>query len=153
VTTANDTKADLDRRVADRLLKHGVRYTNTRRVVVAVLGGVDGPRSAAEIGTLVEGHVPISSLYRSLTVLADSGVLDRTHEVAGVTRYELGEWILGHHHHLVCTKCGDITDVDFDADWEAAFQTVIRRVGARHGFQASGHRLDVEGLCERCQTG
>jgi Fur family ferric uptake transcriptional regulator len=153
VTAADDGTADLDRRVADRLFQHGVRYTNTRRVVVRTLSEVYGPRSAAEIGTLVEGHVPISSLYRSLTVLADSGVLDRTHEVAGVTRYELGEWILGHHHHLVCTKCGDVTDVDFDADWEAAFQTVMRRVGVGHGFQASGHRLDVEGLCERCRMG
>ncbi|MCI0543263.1 MAG: transcriptional repressor, partial [Actinobacteria bacterium] len=84
--------------IADRLAEREVRYTRGRRTLITALSKADGPRSAAELqGDL---DIPLSSIYRSLAVLEEAGVLDPHFGQRGVTRYELAEWLRGHHHHL-----------------------------------------------------
>ena len=141
---------ELDDRVAGRLSDTGVRYTGGRRRVVRSLASVQGPLSAAELAERLDASVPLSSLYRSLTVLADAGVLDRTHDAGGVGRFELSEWLGGHHHHLVCLECGAVEDVDVqDAD-EEVLSTIANRVAASRRFTEVGHRIDIEGICAKC---
>ena len=98
-------QTSLDKTIEERLREAGVRYTAARRAVVTALSAADGPRSAAELHRDIDA-VPLSSFYRTLTVLEDAEVLAPHHGARGLTRYELAEWIGGHHHHLVCTNCG-----------------------------------------------
>lgn len=140
-----------DRQIEHRLAEHGVRYTRGRRRVVAALAGTDGPRSAAELHRRLRGAVPLSSLYRSLTVLESTGVLAPHHGARGVTRYELAEWLGGHHHHLVCTECGSIADVRVAGPSEQALRAVIATLANGEGFEASDHSLEIEGRCSRCR--
>ena len=141
---------ELDDRVALRLNDSGVRYTGGRRKVVRSLAGVEGPLSAAELAGRLDESVPLSSLYRSLTVLAEAGVLDRNHDSDGVARFELAEWLAGHHHHLVCLECGAVEDVDLDDADEEALSTIVTRVAASKRFTDVGHRIDIEGRCSKC---
>ena len=109
-----------------------------------------GPRSAAQLHAAVGGDVPLSSLYRSLTVLSEAGVLERSHGPDGMARFELAEWLRGHHHHLVCIECGSVEDIDVGAADEDALGALADRIATARGFVTRGHRIDVEGICGRC---
>jgi len=138
----------VDQRVEERLAARGIRYTRGRRSVIAALSRADGPRSAAELAPSVP--VPVSSLYRSLGVLEEAGVLAPHHGARGVTRYELAEWLAGHHHHLVCVECGAVEDVEVPRGREAAIRDLVVEIAARSGFEALDHVLEIEGRCGAC---
>lgn len=138
----------LDRQVEKRLLDHASRYTRGRRAVVSALAEADGPRSAAELHEQIGPTVPLSSLYRSLTILEAAGVV--TPHYGSITRYELAEWLAGHHHHLVCLVCGAVEDVDIPSDREAEVRGLVDAIAAEVQFSASGHALEIEGRCGRC---
>lgn len=142
--------AGVDRQIEASLTDRGLRYTPGRRAVVTVLLAADGPLSVAEIQKALHGEVPLSSLYRSCAVLEKAGTLS-PHTARGLTRYELAEWLAGHHHHLVCTECGNIEDFTLPAEMEAAFGTLIGQVAESHGFLAADHMLEISGMCRRCR--
>lgn len=151
MTTATRPE-DLERQVAARLAERDARFTPSRRRVVRFLSSADGPVSASGLHTGLDGAVPLSSLYRTLTVLEEAGVLAREHDADGTARYELAEWLTGHHHHLVCVRCGAIEDVEIDAEAEAEMTGLVVRIAARRGFAATGHRIDIEGRCPGCRS-
>ena len=140
----------IDEQVETRLREHDVRYTSGRRTVVGALRQADGPLSAAELSDVLVGAVPLSSLYRSLTVLEEAGVVVPHHGTKGITRYELAEWLMGHHHHLVCVGCGSVDDIDVPAHHEATVREVVTAIGASAAFQATSHVLEIEGRCATC---
>ena len=141
---------NLDRRVATRLLERDVRYTSGRRAVVHALSEVDGPRSAAELSEIIGDAVPLSSLYRSLAVLEEAGVVSPHYSVKNLARYELAEWLAGHHHHLVCIDCGTIDDIVIPSNLEHRVEEIVAEIGDLSSFRASNHALEVEGRCARC---
>jgi Fe2+ or Zn2+ uptake regulation protein len=146
ITTHTETTL----RVQDHLVGRGVRYTAARRLVVLALGEATGPRSAADLHDDLGREVPLSSLYRTLAVLEDAGVLVKEHDTGGIARYELAEWLTGHHHHLVCIACGLVVDVDIPAPLEERLGGIVEEIAGRAGFQATGHRIDIEGRCPSC---
>jgi Fur family ferric uptake transcriptional regulator len=141
---------DLEAMVRSRLHDAGVRYTPGRARVVRLIEAAGGPRSAAGLHDIVRDDVPLSSLYRTLTVLSDTGVLEKSHGTEGVALFELSEWLRGHHHHLVCVECGSVEDIDFDPVDEKLIGAVAERIADSKGFRARGHRIDVEGICGEC---
>jgi Fur family ferric uptake transcriptional regulator len=142
----------IERMVGSRLGEHDVRFTAARRLVVRTLSEAAGPQAAAELHERLRDEVPLSSLYRTLSVLEESGVLHRQHGPDGIARYELAEWLRGHHHHLVCTRCGAVADVDIDLDLERRVGEIITDLAGDHGWTTTGHRIDIEGLCPACRT-
>jgi Fur family ferric uptake transcriptional regulator len=139
-----------ERQVEERLVESGIRFTGGRRQVVAALERADGPRSAAELHDDLGGRVPVSSLYRTLAVLEESGVVAPHHSSKGITRYEMAEWLAGHHHHLVCIDCGAVEDVELPGSLEIQLEQVVSEITRLAAFTSSGHSLEVDGLCVRC---
>jgi len=109
-----------------------------------------GPVGAAEIHADLDAAVPISSIYRTLTVLDEHGIVAPHHGRDGVTRYELAEPLQDHHHHLVCVECGRIDDVEFGPVAERSVKGAVAAVAAQHGFAVTDHSLEIEGRCKRC---
>ena len=140
----------MEKEIEARLKENEVRYTSGRRSVVAALAASDGPKSAAELHETVKERVPLSSLYRSLSVLEETGVLVPHFGMKGVTRYELADWLQGHHHHLVCVDCGAVDDVKLPAEYEKRVQTIVADIGSLASFTPIDHTLEVEGRCARC---
>ncbi len=134
---------------AERLRSSGVRVTAARRLVIEALSATDGPRTAEELNADVA--IPLSSLYRTLTVLTSSGILRRVHDGSGTARYEYAEWLTGHHHHIRCTDCGLTQDIDFSPETEATIRRLYETAGAALGFDVTDHRLDLEGRCPECR--
>jgi len=139
-----------DREVEKRLREKDIRYTTGRRAVVAILAGLGGPRSAAELHGEVGASVPLSSLYRSLTVLEEAGVVEPHFGAKGITRYELAEWLKGHHHHLICIDCGSVEDIELPKKFEKQVHSLVDQVGSIASFKPINHALEIEGLCRSC---
>ena len=134
----------------ERLRQAQIRLTSGRRHVVEALTRARGPVSAAEIHTHLDGAVPLSSIYRTLTVLADIDIAASHHSRDGVTRYELAEPLQRHHHHLVCIECGRIDDVELGTVAETTLHRLSNAVAADHSYAALDHSLEIEGRCKEC---
>jgi Fe2+ or Zn2+ uptake regulation protein len=148
---SHEVQGELHESVRRTLSSRDVRYTTGRKKVIESLSAAPGPRSAAELLDETAG-VPLSSLYRSLTVLDDAGVLRRQHDADGLARYELAEWLTGHHHHTVCTDCGSVEDIELDQAAEASLDAMLRGLSNSTGWKVTGHSLEVEGVCRSCQS-
>jgi Fur family transcriptional regulator, ferric uptake regulator len=144
------TTTSLDREIDRRLKEHDARYTRGRRLVVATLAGSDGPRSAAELQASIGSSLPLSSLYRSLAVLETAGVVVPHFGKKGVTRYELAEWLQGHHHHLVCLDCGAVEDLALPQSYEEKVRELVEEIGSTALFTPVNHAFEIEGVCSRC---
>ncbi len=142
--------ANTEQLVVQRLTEAGVRYSSGRRAVIRALSSAEGPRSAAELHSDLSDQVPMSSLYRSLSVLSDAKIVSPHHGVKGITRYELAEWLTGHHHHLVCLSCGTVDDITPPADLEANLESVVASLTGHGRFSPRGHALEIEGICGEC---
>jgi Fe2+ or Zn2+ uptake regulation protein len=144
------TTLSLDRDVEQRLGDHAARYTAGRRAVVTALAKSDGPKSAAELHEVIGPQVPLSSLYRSLAVLEEAGVVIPHHGARSLTRYELAEWLAGHHHHLVCVGCGSVEDIEIPTAQEAQVRLLVAELSAGASFTPLSHMLEIEGRCSKC---
>jgi Fe2+ or Zn2+ uptake regulation protein len=116
---------------------------------VSVLAAAGHPIAIPEI-LADAGELKQSSVYRNLVDLEHAGVVRRVLTDEEYGRYELAEELTGHHHHLVCARCGRVRDVDVPEDVEAALDRALDRLARRAGFASVSHRLDLIGLCADC---
>lgn len=144
------SRSSLDREVGNRLRSSGVRYTRGRRTVMSTLAVSEGPLSASELYDVMGGGLPLSSIYRSLAVLLDAGVLAAHHGSKGLTRFEPAEWLRGHHHHFVCVDCGSVEDVEVTDRNESEVDRLVNEASAKASFTPIGHVLEIEGRCAKC---
>lgn len=145
----SSAEAEVDAEVATLLSQADQRYTSGRRRLVAVLQTGDGPLTITQILAADPG-LPQSSVYRNLTILEQVGAVTRVVTHDDFARYELAEHLTEHHHHLICTACGDVVDFALDAKTEADLDRALHRVAEAAGFTIDGHRLDLLGSCATC---
>lgn len=122
------------------------RTTRQRAALLAVLGQVDEFRSAQSLhATLRErgDRIGLATVYRHLQALAEAGEVDvlRTGDGEAVYRH----CSRGHHHHLVCRRCGRTVEVA-----GPAVEHWTDHVAAEHGFTEVSHTLEVFGRCPAC---
>lgn len=141
--------AELHETARTRLGDAGQRYTDQRRGLVELLAATGSPMSIPQI-LQVRGDLKQSSVYRNLAGLEQAGVVRRVATDEEHGRYELAEELTGHHHHLACSGCGRMRDVEMPATLESALDTALDRLAKRAGFARVSHRLDLVGLCAEC---
>jgi Fur family ferric uptake transcriptional regulator len=134
---------------AERLRATGQRYTEGRRRLVDVLARAARPLTLPEVLDRSEALAQ-SSAYRNLVVLEEAGVVERIVTRDEYARYELAEDLTGHHHHLVCDRCGSVDDFELSDRLEEDLARALRRAASRAGFAVEHHRLDLVGRCARC---
>lgn len=136
--------------VATLLRSGDHRYTTGRRRVVSALNHAEGPLTIIEILELDSGLAQ-SSVYRNLAVLEEVGAVARIVTHGDHARFELTEALTDHHHHhLICTNCGSVSDFELAADTESLLERAFAGVGESARFSIDGHRLDLLGTCSTC---
>lgn len=135
------------------------RQRNTRQgeSVDAVLRAAGAFRTAQDLHADLRAHganVGLTTVYRHLGMLADSGRVDVVHRPDGEAQYrlcgaalDLADDAPDHHHHLVCRICGTAVEV---AGPEVEEWT--ERIAADAGFTEVSHTLEVFGLCPAHST-
>ncbi|WP_420437345.1 Fur family transcriptional regulator [Candidatus Poriferisocius sp.] len=135
--------------ISGRMRESGQMYTRGRRHLVELLAAAGRPATIAEL--LEAGpRLTQSSLYRNMVDLESVGIVQRVVGTDDLTRYELSEEIIGHHHHVVCTECGTVDDFVVPARAERSLDTAIAKALEDTGFVQTAHRLDVLGTCAAC---
>jgi Fe2+ or Zn2+ uptake regulation protein len=145
-----ENQDELFHTAATRLKALGQRFTTSRRSLVSALWAARRPLTIAEIVDRPGNAVPKSSAYRNLLVLEQARVVHRIHTTDEFARYELAEDLLEHHHHLICSNCGSVTDFEAPSGFERTVRRLTDQAESRHGFHASAHRIDLTGLCANC---
>jgi Fur family transcriptional regulator, ferric uptake regulator len=136
--------------VADRLRRLGQRYTSNRRLLVNTL--LEDAGKPMSIPDILARHrtLPQSSVYRNLTVLEHAGAVRRVVAEDEFARYELAEDLTRHHHHLICSHCGNVEDVTIPPELETRMDRSLSRLAKRERFATAAHRLDLIGTCRNC---
>ena len=130
------------------LKEMGYRVTPQRVAILEALHDSDGHVTAEDIFARARARrrtVNRSTVYRTLQLLAELGLVAETDFGEGRLVYHHIE--KGHHHHLVCRKCGKVIDVDESI--LAPFEELLIR---RFQFVADIRHLAITGHCLDCQT-
>ena len=144
----NELVVQVQDRVRAEAKKRGVRWTTQRQVIVEqfLLAGEhltaeDLHRRARE----VDPAIGAATVYRTLNLLVEIGVAQRVRFGSGSAAFEpsLGR---AHHDHLICLSCGLV--VEFE---DEQIERRQRKIAQGHGFVLRHHRLEMFGLCTRCQ--
>lgn len=127
------------------LAANGYRLTTGRRAVVdAILAGND-LFSIADMQRLVPG-IGRATVFRTMKLLVDLDLVCRVRLEDGSPRYRLRIAPQQHHHHLVCTNCGNVEDFS-----DCRVDTVSKTLARRTNYDIQGHRLELYGLCPACR--
>lgn len=122
--------------------------TRQRDVVAHTIFESDDHLSVEEIQRQLRDRqvrVGTATIYRSLEVLLQSGLV-RSHDFGeGFKRYEAMAGG-GQHGHLICGRCGGVTEFSTER-----FERILPIVADEHGFQYQRHRVEVHGLCRACR--
>ncbi|WP_137723699.1 Fur family transcriptional regulator [Prescottella subtropica] len=126
----------------------GVRSTKQRSAISALLDETAEFRSAQELHDELRRRgegIGLTTVYRTLQALSEAGTVD-------VLRTDTGESVYrrcssGHHHHLVCRRCGFTVEVD-GPEVEAWSHTIAEA----NGFTDVSHTVEIFGTCRDCAT-
>lgn len=136
-------------RLKDHLHRQGFKSTAQRDTIVRAFFAAAGHVNLDELHRAVRQRNPrigYATVYRTMKLLAECGLAVERHFRDGAAYYESGEKT--HHDHLICERCGRI--VEFEEDRIEALQA---EVAVALGFEITGHKLELYGVCRACRKG
>jgi Fur family ferric uptake transcriptional regulator len=144
-THAHDThKADGHPGLFSALEDRGYRLTGPRQRIVEHLSGRAGSFTAEELSTELP-DIGRATIYRTVKLLLDAGVLCKATLPDGTPRYSLDD--PHHHHHLVCVSCGKVEEFR-----HPAVERLVRAMRTDVPGQLVGHRIELYMTCRECLT-
>ena len=135
----------------------GYRITIARKVILDILSKTNEHLSAEDIFFAVHKEYPnigLTTIYRTLELLVQMGLIHRFDFGDGRARYELAEGPKGkqHHHHLICTKCGRVIDyTDFIDEEIDLLKRTEKGLSKKYNFDITEHLIQFYGICDRCR--
>lgn len=131
------------------LRAHGERVTDARRAVLDVLARTHEHVSADHVVALLEHghpHVHRATVYRTLDVLSEYGIVSSLRSPGGATTYHFATPSPGHEHlHAHCRICGDVVVIEADC-----LDEVTRKVAQASGLTIEPQQSTLVGVCARC---
>ena len=136
-----------EKKVASVLSRRGYKLTPQRRAVLNVIVNRLEHLTPSEVYERVHRDHPsvgLVTVYRTLEVLSELGLLSQVHRVGSARSYTLTP--LGHHHHLICSLCGVVADFT-----DCGLEELEQRLSQDTRFKIEGHLLQFVGRCRDCQ--
>ncbi|MCX7895092.1 MAG: transcriptional repressor [Thermoanaerobaculum sp.] len=135
-------------RMVKELKAHGHSITSQRIMIFRALARRrDHPTAEALYEQLVQDHVPelsLATVYKNLHVFEELGLVRAVASPDGKTRFDVP---IAPHHHLFCTRCGVMVDVE-----DGVRVAVDPHLEENSGFEVTGVEVLVEGICASCRT-
>ena len=131
-------KIDVEQLCADK----GLRITEQRRVIARVLSeSIDHPDVEAlhARAAAIDSGISIATVYRTVRLFEDAGILERHDFGDGRARYEAAAE--AHHDHLINVETGQVIEF-VDAELEA----MQRKIAEKLGFRLVDHRMELYGV-------
>lgn len=134
---------------ASKLEQEGVRLTTSRKTILGILESSSKPITVTDIAKKAPALVQ-SSIYRNLSVLENAHLVSRIVNENDFAFFELDEHVIGHHHHLRCTNCGEVLDIELSEEIEVLLEKTAVLTARKHKFSDVEHHLDFSGICKNC---
>jgi Fur family ferric uptake transcriptional regulator len=131
-----------------RLHRESRKITGPRAAILEILRHHAHPLTPRAIfSELTAGECNLATIYRAMRLLEKLGMVKRFDFGDGAARFELvAEGDDGHHHHLICTKCAGVVEI------ETCFpEEIERQIARENNFLSVTHRLEFYGVCPDCQ--
>jgi Fur family transcriptional regulator, ferric uptake regulator len=131
----------VESRIERLCIEQGLKMTGQRRVIARVLSeAVDHPdvEELYRRASVLDPRISVATVYRTVRLLEERGILERRDFGGGRARYEPTEH--GRHYHLIDVDTGRV--IEFDA---AEHELLLREIAARLGFDLVSHRLELFG--------
>lgn len=125
---------------------HGLLATHQRQILYEVMETMSGHPSPEEVYARVKKRVPAISLatvYKNIHLFVEKGVLKELSLHHGSMRVEFNDDV---HHHMVCSECKAVTDVDEN---DLGVLPSLKELPG--GFQVKRLSIDIIGVCAACQ--
>jgi Fur family ferric uptake transcriptional regulator len=139
----------MESRIERLCIERGVKMTGQRRVIARVLSDADDHPDVEELyrrATKLDQHISIATVYRTVRLFEEKGILER-HDFGGArARYEPSEQT--HHFHLIDIDTGKV--IEFQ---DAEHEELMRAIAARLGFDLVSLRLELFGRRQKPATG
>jgi Fur family ferric uptake transcriptional regulator len=135
----------------------GYRITLGRKAILNVLSATKKHLSAEDIYMQVHphySHIGLTTIYRTLDILANLGIVYKFDFGDGRARYELAEdpKTVHHHHHLICTACNRVIDYrEFINEEVELLRQTEKGLAKKYDFKITNHLIQFYGLCKQCQ--
>lgn len=139
---------DLVKQSERQLRKVGKRLTPQRRLILDILSEAGAHLDAQAIyerARSQEARLSLATVYRTLSILKETGLVHELHLDDEHHHYELAG--KQEHSHLVCLGCGCVIEVDNAAFFEAAMA-----VGQAHDFEIASAQVELTGYCRECSA-
>lgn len=123
------------------------KYSRQRQLILDYLKSATSHPTAEQIYAGLKPQNPALSLatvYRNLRLLADDGIILRLDTGESTDRFDAD---LSEHHHFICTKCGQVTDVCRSFLTKKELEDALES-----GFRADRHSLYIYGFCAACNV-
>lgn len=128
--------------IISRCEAKGLRMTGQRRIIAQVLQDSDDHPDVEELyarASALDAGISIATVYRTVKLFEEAGILDRLEFGDGRARYEDAE--RDHHDHLIDLNSGEVIEF-VDPEIEA----LQERIAAKLGYELRGHRLELYGV-------
>ena len=122
-------------------IKHGMKMTGQRRVIARVLSDSNDHPDVEEVykrSSKVDNNISIATVYRTVRLFEESGLLDRHDFGDGRSRYE--EASSDHHDHLIDVESGEV--IEFH---DETIEELQRQIASKLGYELVGHRMELYG--------
>jgi Fur family transcriptional regulator, ferric uptake regulator len=134
----------------EQLKEKGYKLTAQRQSVLDIIVEHEGEHlTSEEIYELVKKNNPdigLATVYRTLLLLDRMELVYKLDLDDGCSRYELNRKKEDHrHHHLICTNCGSVTEVEEDL-----LDNLEEQIMLKNHFKVLDHRVKFYGYCEKC---
>ncbi len=129
-------------RIEKLCIEKGMRMTAQRRVIAKILSEADDHPDVEEVyirSSKVDGRISIATVYRTVRLFEEAGILERHDFRDGRSRYELAE--CDHHDHLIDLENGNVIEF-VSKDIEKLQKKIARELG----FELVDHRLELYGI-------
>lgn len=136
----------------ERLQLRQNKLTKQRKIVLEVfIENQEKHLSADDVYDILRQKstdIGLATVYRSLELLSEIGILQKMEFGDGCSRYEIGtnEPDRHQHHHLICLKCGKVEE--FDDDMLEKLEVVVAK---KSGFEIVDHQVKLFGYCKECK--
>ena len=131
----------MESRIERLCIERGLKMTGQRRVIARVLSEAADHPDVEELyrrAAALDSHISIATVYRTVRLLEEKGILERRDFGGGRARYEPTEH--GHHYHLIDIETGKV--IEFQ---DAEHEELMKAVAARLGFDLVSLRLELFG--------
>lgn len=141
----NQNMSDISKQI---LSDYKVSITNPRILVLEALMESKNPITIDELQSLLKESVAKSTLYRVLNDLKKIKILHEFTSPENVTVVELLLEDHTHHHHLFCSDCGEIIDIELSHEFEELLNEEIKKIEQNFNFEIKDHRVEMFGVCK-----